>query len=425
MILELISLTSLILLSGFFSSTETALFSFSKTDCLSLQKSNSIWMQKTASLLKHPEQALTSLLLGNNMVNILLVLVAGRILNRFPFLTDAWGLSGPLLIITKILLIASFTLFFGEILPKSFALKQPLLIIRITIFPFSVFHNTIDKLKIRYFMTSIANSIISAVRNIYGDKEEGATHADIQVAAELGEKEGHISKEESKLISRVLELKHISLSKIMLHRSFVKTVRPQDTVSHAVHLGLNTHFFSIPVYNRKTDKIDGIFNVNEALLSSQKGIVAESMHSPKFIPEVNASETLLQILMDKNWPNEDIMIIIDEFGTYSGVISKKDIISFLFDTDSGLDNLSESGVSVTPEGFMINADVRTDVLERILKSKLIRGDFVTVGGMIMDITGSIPKKGDWVVIKGWKFYIDEAEQNRINKIFIKRKGAPL
>jgi len=353
----------------------------------------------------------------------MIILVADHILQYIPFPLDPSAYEYMLRLIVEILFIISLLLIFGEIIPKNLALKNAISTVNLTIFPFFLFHELIGFLRIRNFIAFISGKLINTVRRIFGDKEEFANHADIQFAVEMSRKDGHLSREEASIVDKVLELKELPISEIMLHRSRVKTVHPQDTVNNGIKLGVKNRISRFPVYDRKKDSIVGVFQVNKAILESQKGQIQQFMTPPHFIPKVRASEILLEMLLEGK---EELAVIVDEFGTYSGIVSSRQILDYL--TQSAVkppENQAFSGIKVAENGIYMHADVKLDMAEKILNCSFPRGDYRTLGGFLMAATGSIPRENEWLVVKGMKFYIDEARPNKIIRVFIQKKGIKL
>jgi putative hemolysin len=349
----------------------------------------------------------------------MIILTANRILQGIQFWAVDSAYTAVLHTVGKILIIVLLLLISGEIIPKNLALRNPYATVSLTIYPFFFFHELIGFLHIRNFIALITGKLLNAVRKIFGDREEYADHADIQFAVELCRKEGHLSKREAGIVDRVLALKELPVSRIMLDRSLVKTVYPHDKVKSAVRLGIKNGISQIPVYNKQKDSIVGIFNVRKAILETQKGQVRQFMTTPHFIPKVKASEMLLSIFLEGK---EDIFIIIDEFGTFSGIISIMQIMDYLAYSRHESRFQEDTGFSPSENGIYLDADMPLEEVEDILKCSFSRGDFHTLNGFLISSTGSIPREKTWVVVEGMKFYIDEARANKIVRVFIQEKG---
>jgi CBS domain containing-hemolysin-like protein len=377
-------------------------------------------MKLVARILEHPHQALTSLLLGNNAVNIMLVLVTSHMLHYLP-LSIGGHVYGPIArFLFEVVFIASFLLVFGEIIPKSIALKHPGGVSKATVFPLFLFHEFIGLIRVRQVLALISEKLVNAVRKIFGEKEEFANHGDIQLAVEMSMKEGHLSKEEGSIVDRILMLKDLPSASIIRDRSMVKIVYPQDLVKDAIYLGTRNRISKLPVYDRKKDEVVGIFDVSKAILGREKGIVKEFMLPPYFIPKVKAREIVLEMVLEGK---EDLAIVIDEFGTYVGIISTGQIYDFLTKSvTASLRKPVQKGLRTTENGIYVDAEVNLEVIEETLNFVFPKGDYHTLGGYIMATTGTIPREKEWLVVGGLKFYIDEARPNKMVRVFIQRKG---
>jgi putative hemolysin len=421
LVFELLLLLCLILLSGFFSATETALFSFSQTEMLQFQKSSNRRQNLAAKILQTPDQVLTSILLGNNAVNIMIVLVAGSLFQQFPLENYGILIRTEFQFALEILVIASILLIFGEILPKTIALKHPRQIIQTTILPFFLFHKGIGLLRVRQLAAMASQILFKAVRWTFGDKDEYADRSDIQKAVELGRKGGQLSREEAVLLDNVLKLKNISSTEIMQDRSKVVTLDPDTNIREAVLQSINHSLEVLPVYDKNKDKIIGVFDAAKAVLENHKGKIQEFMETPLFIPMVNISEILLDMLREQT---SKLAVVVDEFGAYSGIISHQDIADFLTKSLVMWPAVSKTkGIKDTESGWTIDADVKLETVEELLAYKFPKGEYLTLGGLLTDLSGKIPRKNEWLVVEGWKFYIDEARPNKIVRVFIQKKGS--
>jgi CBS domain containing-hemolysin-like protein len=379
-------------------------------------------MKMVARIMVNPNQALTSLLLGNNAVNIMIILVANRLMQRIPIPLSNQGYESLLRFVVEVICIVSFLLIFGEIIPKSLALKYSHVVVRFTVSPFFLFHEFIGFLRIRHLVAFVSERLVVAVRRIFGDKEELANHEDIQLAVEMSMKGGHLSEEEASIVDRILELREAPISKIMIDRSMVKTVYPHDSVKNAIRLGTRNRISKLPVYDRKKDAVIGIFKVKKAILENQKGRVREFMSEPYFIPKVNAAEMILEMILHDR---QNLAVVVDEFGTYAGIVTSSQILEYLTQSMVQLqEDEAQKEYTLTDHGLYVNANAKLEKIEEILKCTFPKGEYQTLGGFLITATGKIPKEREWLVIEGMKFYIDEARPNKIVRVFIQQKGFP-
>ncbi len=369
--------------------------------------------------MKKPNSVLTTLLLGNNVANIMLVILMGHLLNRMAFMLPGFFLAGWLKVLGEVLLITVFLLAVGEIFPKSIALRYSGRVAVLAIWPFYGLHQVIGIFHIRQLLTFIVWSILKIIRRLFGDKEESSNYEDIQVAVFLSEKEGHLSKEEASIIDRVLALEDADIAKFMVNRANIKAVNFRETVARAIYYSIKWQMELLPVYKDQKDSIIGVFNVNFAIQKEWHGLVGDHILAPVFIPRVNCSKLILQLLES---PEDNLGVVIDEFGSFEGIVSKQNILSFLTYDVLDIPNKAIAGVDKTPDGLYVDGTLKLDELEDILNFSFPHGDYHTVGGMLCAYQDRIPQKGDWVVVAGRKFYIDQSRPNRVIKVFIPLKG---
>ena len=262
--------------------------------------------------------------------------------------------------------------------------------------------------------------LVNNVRKIFGDKDEFANHSDIQLAVESSLKAGHLSSEEASIIDKILALKDLPIAKIMIHHSQVKVVYPTDTTNNAITLGTKYGISRLPVYDKKKDLIVGIFNVNKAISNNQMGFVKQYMTPPHFIPKIKASEMMLEMVLDDK---DELFIVINEFGSFSGIISLRQILDYIIQSTIKVNKEDNEGIRYANHGVYINSEVKLEIVENILNCTFPKGDYHTIGGYLITSISSIPRTNEWLVVNGMKFYIDEAKPNRIIRVFINQKGA--
>jgi CBS domain containing-hemolysin-like protein len=428
MYVEVLLLIGLLVLSAFFSATETAFFSFSKSELLALKKSNSARLRLVYRMMQKPNQVLTSLLLGNNFVNIMVVVVGAQLWSRLEFilvqrLRPPSALEEGFSTILEVFVLSGLLLFGGEIFPKSVALKYPRGVVRWNAIPFFLFHQVLGWSRLRLFASLSSKWLMRVAARILGNTKEQASSEDIQMAVELGEKEGHLSREEAQIIRNVLAVQDIPVSRLMVHRSWVHTLSPKDTVAEAIRLGMKNKWPQYPVYDIKKDQVVGVFDVEKAFYKGQKGRVRQFMRPPVFVSAIKTSE----FLMDRLWEeNHTLVVVLDEFGGYLGVLSTREIMDYLVKMGTSITEEVENrerSIGIVPQerGWNIEGSALVEDLETILETSFPRGDFRTVGGLLQWELGDIPQKGSCIVIHGWKFYVEVAKAHCVTSIFVPHK----
>jgi putative hemolysin len=418
-ILQFIGLTLLILLAGFFSSTETALFSFSRSQLLHFRKSKNPQLRLAASLMDNPNHVLVSLLIGNNMVNIMFVLILNHIIQPFSDSVVLFQKYYFIRFIFEVGFITSLILLMGEIIPKSIALRFPKQVVTLFVIPFDIFHLVIGVLKIRNMITYGVSFVLNGVAKIYTKKDEMADFSDMQHAVEAAHKKGHISYTEASILDKILDLKQSYVEDFMIDKSQVFEVEPNYTLQKAILHAVQHDVRQCPVYDKKTDTVVGVFDLLSTIHHTHSEFVSDIMETPEFIPQLQAAEKLTEYFLD-NKPF--YFIVLDEFGQYRGIVNSDGFLNQL--TQSAVPVLAgelPAGIESSKIGYKVNADVKVDVVESLLNANFKSKDAQSIAGVILEAIGRIPKEKEWVVIEGWKFYIEKSEPNRIIELQILKR----
>ncbi len=369
-----------------------------------------------------PNQVLTSILIGNNTVNIMIVLVSHHVMEAFTFSGSGTLYQQVIGILIEMLLITSVILLLGEILPKSFALRHAHSLVKLLVTPFFVFHNVIGVLKLRSVITGFVFKLNQIVHRVFGEKEESVNYEDIKLAVEMGLKEGHFSQDEADMVEKVLNFTRFPLNEMMTTRSQVKTVSPNNTIAEAIEIAEQKEDALLPVYDSQNDVIVGVFAVAPNFLRDKGDLVKRVMTAPHFVPIVSASEGILSALEDNE---EELLIMVDEFGSYQGVVLIESVLEYIVEKKAKKEEtppLRSSFLNSSKNGIVIEGEEKIEVVEEILGFSFPKGEYQTFAGYIIAHIGEIPKEKLWVVVEGRKFYIEEANPNRIVKVFVPKKG---
>jgi len=405
MLNQVIILIILLLLSGFFSSTETALFSISKTKARHLAKNNG----KTNMLIKRmkddPHKLLSTILIGNNIVNIgASALATSVMIDVFP--NYAVGLATG--IMTFLILV------FGEVLPKSVATQNNILIARISIYPIywlSVLFYPV--IKLLNFIPMLTGKI---------RKTPKVTEEELMTFVEAVEEEGEIKEEEKELIHKIFEFDDTNASEIMTPRAdmFVIEADAKLNLEDIVKSG----FTRIPVIEDDIDHVIGIINIKDLFLhqvTSDTEIDARKiMTKPYFVPENKKLDKLLhQFKIRKH----HLAIVVDEHGGVSGLITLEDALEEIVGEISDESDKEEPHIvkRKTKEWAVLGKADIDEVNEIIGMDIPDLKEYDTFSGYVLNAIGRIPKENEKIVIESYIITVEEKDGNRIKKYSIKQQ----
>ncbi len=412
---DIIILVVLILLSGFFSASETALTSFKTTDLEDIEKSN----KKTAHLLKKwlksPNEILTGMLLGNNIVNILgssiATALAINIMGNSP---------RSLAIVTGIMTV--LILIFGEITPKIMAKNNSKGFSKLVIAPMYYF-GVIMKPIVKVLMwTSI---LIGRILGVEVKTENIMfTEEDLISFVNVGEAEGIIEEEEKEMIHSIVGLGETNAKEIMTPRTSMFAVEGNKTLDDIWDEMIEAGFSRIPVYEDTIDNIIGVLYTKDVLNylkeHSTDTQIKELVREAYFVPE---TKSIIEILQEFKSKKVHIALVLDEYGGIGGILTIEDLLEEIVgEIRDEFDNEEEESIKeIDDNRYEVDAMLDIETINKNLNIDLpISEDYESLGGLIMSELGKIPAIGDVVDFQNVRLVVVEVEKMRVSKVEIQR-----
>lgn len=414
-----ILLLVLVGLSAFFSASETALTAFNRSKLKEISDESKTKGEMLKFWLKKPNELLTALLIGNNIVNILGSSIATMVaINFLGNNSKAIGIATA--IMTIILLI------FGEITPKviakAYSTKISGAVIEFVFFlskillPVSILLMSISKVIVKIFGTDLNN--IGLI----------ITEEEIKSVVSVGEEEGVIEEEEKKMIHSIFEFTDTTVKEIMIPRTTVYAVEASKTLNEVWEEMIGNGYSRIPVYEEKIDNIIGvlylkdIFNVirERQLDKAVKYLIREAY----FVPE---TKLLFEMLEEFKKNQIHMAIVLDEYGGTSGIITIEDLIEEIVgDINDEFDGEHDEEIrKVADNKYIIDAMLSIDQInEEIGLNIPVSEDYDSLGGYIYSALGRVPLEKD--VINDEEDEIElrvlEVDNRRVVKVLLVLKG---
>ncbi len=403
-----------ITLSAFFSSAETAFTAINRIKLRKLIDENPKKAKPLNFLLSNPKHLLSCILIGNNLANIAATTFATAF---FLDLFLSFGIQSFAAIMTSITVIITFILLvFGEITPKTIAMKNPSKwALRIS--PIIYFFYFVE-LPFIFLFTKISNGISYLFGIHLSQKQSSLTEDEIKLLIKLGQEDGILEKGEQKMLDGVFNVSNKIVREIMTPRIDMVCVELRSSVSAIIELITSKGHSRIPVYEDKIDNIVGFIYAKDLLTAnpSIKTLNLKSfMRDPIFIPETKNIDSLLQQMRQSKF---HLAIVVDEHGGVSGLATMEDIIEEIvgeiqdeYDKEKlYIKQLTSShyhidaGVSIDDFGDHIGFDFPEDE------------DYDTVAGFLISQLDSFPSKGQVVSYEHIDFTIKEIRNRRIISI---------
>ena len=396
----------LLILSAFFSGTETAYFH--------IRKHRKETPEKIKSVLDSPQRLLVSLLTGNTIVNVSIASLAAYITAGFA---DDYTWSKSTLILMEVLVVSVVVLIFGEILPKMIAIKYskeyalkmytPLKIMMFILSPIAQGFNAI---------TNVVIKIIPFRKEKIFDSEE-----ELKILAELGEEEGTLQEEESDMIQSIFDFKEKTVGEIITPRVDIVSLKSDESIDKAMDIIGERQFSKIPIYKDTIDNIKGILYAKDIipyLMGSRPNVNLQNLaRQPFFVPETKPIDDLME---EFKLRKTSIAIVVDEWGGTEGLVTLEDVVEEVMGEIRDPYDQEESNVLKQSDGsFIVEGSITIYDLEEETDIEFPEDrDYDTLGGFILDILTDIPQTGEQVEFNDMVFTVQTVENNRIGKIKI-------
>jgi putative hemolysin len=398
-----------LLLSAFFSSSETAFISLQKVRVQQMVDNKVRGARLVSRMIDKPEKLLSTILLGNNFVN-----TAAAALATF-LAVSLWGERGILIatiVVTIILLI------FCETTPKTIATQHAE---RLSI----IFARPIEALA--WLLTPLVAAlswIATGFSKMLGGTpvpKSLASEEEIRTMISMGHKEGTVEEEEAEMLHKVFEFGNRPVREVMVPRTEVVWVTKGTKMADFLNLYAQTPLSRFPVYEDNIDNVVGILAVKDILMSQARGTLNEEstvddlIRPAYFSPESKRISELFAEMRDKNFR---ISVVIDEFGGTAGIVSLSGLMEEIVGpVGDELAEIEKEYETINEYTFQIDGGMRVEEANEEMKLNIPESeDYETVAGFVLDLLGHIPKQGEQLKYKGSKIVITEMRGMKIEKI---------
>ena len=395
----------LIALSGFFSSSETALTSVNQIRLKRRATEGDKKSMTVLKLLEKPQDVISSILIGNNIVNIASSAVAT------VFFTQLFGASGP---VVATVVMTVLVLIFGEVLPKTAAQQQPEMISRKVAKPISKIA-TIFKPAV--FLLTALSGLVTKWLFSHVDDAPTITEEEFKALVEVGEEEGVLQREERAYIDNVLDFSSATASDMMKPRTSVVALDVEATEEEIFELLKDNRYSRIPVYEDSIDHIIGILYMKDVvrLLAQGETIrLREILRDPYFIGESAVADRIFRELKARNL---SIAVVVDECAGTSGIITMEDILEELVGNIDDEYDLENTAVIFLERGvYLVDPELRIDEINDYFHMNLESEKSDSIGGFVIELLDRIPKQGDVVRYGDILFTVNEMQGLKMTKL---------
>lgn len=401
---QIISLAVLLFLSGLFSSAETALYSISRAKARHLAKEPGKANALIKRMKKDPHRLLSTILIGNNIVNVAASAIATSITLQL-FANYAIGLAT--FVMTSLILV------FGEVFPKSLATRNNVLIARLTIFPI-------------YWFSIICFPIVlllDFIPKLTGrmKRTPSVTEAELMSFVEVVREEGEINEEEHQLIHNIFEFDDTNASEIMTPRADMFVIdahEPLDMSSIA-----ESGFTRIPVIENTIDNVVGILNVKDLLAHLSKSQtppdVVQVMRPPYFVPEHKKLDSLMRQFKKRK---THMAIVVDEHGGVAGLITLEDAIEEIVgEIRDETDKEERLIIKRKAREWVVLGKTEVEEVNEVIGMDIPdTAEFDTFSGYVLEHIGRIPSENEQFTMGDFEVVVKSMDGNRIKEYIVRQ-----
>ncbi len=404
----LVFIILLILASSFFSASETAYTSANKIRLRSLADSGKKSAERALKIINRYDKTLTTILVGNNIVNILTSSLAT------VMCIALWGDNGSLISTVAVTIVV---LIFGEILPKTLAkahaekfacaISGIMNFLMIIFTPLSAFFLLLQKLATKLFCKN--------------SKEVSMTEQELIHIIEEIEDEGVLEEQESNLVRSALTFDETLVSSILTPRVNVVAIEINSDIEKVKEIFMREEYSRIPVYEKTIDHIIGVVtqkDLFENLVLKKPFYLRDIMQETLYIPSLSKISDVLKQMQKRKI---HLAVVVDQYGGTEGIVTLEDVIEELVGEIYDESDEIKAPVSfINDKSFEVGGDLSQNDFNRYFENRgdgyRIHSDSNTVGGWIFELFGKIPEEGEIVTTEDFRITVKSINEFRVDRL---------
>ena len=410
MIVKIILILIFLILSALTSGCEVAFFSLDKS-IIPEDNSNKL-IKKIESLLEKPKRLLATILISNNFINIAIVILFASIDN--PYLSS---INNPIIeTVIEVGVIGMLILFIGDILPKIYANRNPLIFSKVMVNPIYF----LDRYILFLFNQPMSKSMNYLESSLAKDTEQLSVDK-LSQALELTDSK-ETSKEEKKILKGIVNFGNVETRQIMCPRVDVFALEANKDMNEIIDELISNGFSRVPVFEDNLDKIQGVLYVKDLLshLEKENFNWTSLLRKPLYIPENKKLDDLLTEFKTKKI---HMAIVVDEYGGTSGIITLEDVIEEIFgelsdefDEEDNLFSKLDENTYVFDSKINLQDFYRAINLKDTSSFDQVSSEIETLGGLLIEKIKKIPRVGQIIYHDNYKFIIEIVDKKRIKQV---------
>jgi putative hemolysin len=405
-----------LLLSAFFSSSETAFMALRRIRVEHMVNTKVNGADRVSRLLQRPARLLSTILLGNNFVNTAAAALATAL--AIKYLPEQPGMG----ILIATLGLTTFLLIFSETTPKTIAIQHAE---RLSL----VFARPIEVISWLFTPFVVVLSwIASGFSKLAGGApvpRSLASEEEIRTMISVGHKEGTVETEEAEMLHKVFDFGNRPVREVMVPRPEVMCIEQGSKLADFLTLYAESPISRFPVYQENMDNVVGILSVKDVLMALAKGtinnqsVIDELVRPAYFTPETKPISELFTEMRDKNYR---MTVVVDEYGGTAGIVSLSRLVEEIVGpVGDELAAAEKEYEAINEYTFQIDGGMRIEEANEEMGLELPEGDYETVAGFALHLLGYIPKQGEQLRYKGLKLVITKMRGVKIEEILLTKE----
>jgi putative hemolysin len=413
--LYLVFLFVCLLLSAFFSSSETAFTSLQRFRVEHLVETKVRGIKRVARMIERPEKLLSTILLGNNFVNTAAAALATILA------VSVWGQERGVLFAT--IGVTIILLIFCETTPKTIATRHAERLSLMFARPIEVISWLLNPFVV------VLSWIASGLSKLLGGApvpRSLASEEEIRTMISVGHKEGTVEETEAEMLHKVFDFGNRPVREVMVPRPEVISIEQGSKLADFLTLYAESPLSRFPVYQDNMDNVVGILSVKDVLMGQAEGtidnqsIIDDLVRPAYFAPETKRINELFAEMRDKNYR---MCVVVDEFGGTAGIASLSRLVEEIVGpVGDELAAVEKEYEVINAYTFQIDGSMRIEEANEEMELELPEGDYETVAGFILNLLGRIPKRGEQLRYKDLKLVITKMRGVKIEEILLTKEG---
>lgn len=408
-LIQTIALVILLIGSGFFSASETSLMSLSKIRIRHMQEEGVKGAKLVASLIEDSNKLLSTILVGNNVVNIAATSISTSL---FMALLGSNGVAVATAVMTVLVLL------FGEITPKTIAANNSE---KVAIFVSRPIKVIIFILKPVVWVFNLVTGVIFKILGVKDKSNQPyITEEELKTMVNVSHEEGVLEIEERQIINNVFQFGDMQAKEAMVQRLDMIAINSEDKYEEIIEMFKNEKFSRMPVYNESIDDIIGILNIKDIIFLSDEEIqqfnIKDYIREPFFTYEF---KKITQLLEEMKIEKSQMAIVVDEYGGTAGLITIEDLVEVIVgDIEDEYDEEEEEIQVIKEDEYIVDGSIKITDVNELIGVRLESEEFDSIGGYIIGYLRRLPEENEVIEVDNIKFCIESLDKNRIKKVRI-------